>query len=160
MKLGLEVICRKRHMDIETLAERIGMPKTTLLHYTQQCKPDSISASIIAKVADYLDVTVDELIQLHPDDAIGLGDRELRNSHTEHPDNILAKYRHAKHITFDELAALIGVTSRQCPNQSCQKKTTRKEKEYVARLAAFENMSMSEFYQVYGSVEVYGNVCA
>lgn len=76
---NLNKLAREKNLKISTIAYKVGMSQSTLHSYFNGVEPKSMVA--LKKVADYFDVSIDELI---------FGDSENQNPNRELD---LSKYR-------------------------------------------------------------------
>ena len=94
-----------------------------------------------------LDVPVDELLREDlPEVEEGTHVRNMRPSGSECPENCLAVYRQAHHLTLRELAAMLGV-SHESVRLACREKQAPAA--HIARLAALEHLPEAEFRAKY-----------
>ncbi len=140
IKKGLKQkeLCRMADITLFTLvrmehADRDSVGKLLAEHYR--------------RVRIVLDAPVDELLREDlPEVEEGTHVRNMRPSGSECPENCLAVYRQAHHLTLRDVAAMLGV-SHESVRLACREKQAPAA--YIARLAALEHLSEAEFRAKY-----------
>lgn len=114
-------------------------------------KPDSLMKATNTKkllqVAALLDVTADQLFEVHSVAELADGDRPQYPSKYVDPGNSLSNYRIRNGLSFQQLADRMGV-SRQYAQESCQNSCAPKAA--IKRICVYENMAPEEFLDAYG----------
>lgn len=133
----------KRRLTLQELAQAAGCAPAFLI--LQERKANlSASSALVASVAGALDVTMEELFQEYPEEALEAGDHHGNRSRVGgRPLNAVGRYRLAHNLTYRELADRLGVTSRQSAQALCV--SPRPSLRFLERLAALENMTVEEF---------------
>lgn len=101
----------------------------------------------LIRVADRLDVTVDQLFETHSTAELEDGDHLQYESKYNNPYNCLNNYRVGNGLSFQQLADRMGV-SRQYAQEACQ--TSRAPKAAIKRICAYEKMTPEEFASAFG----------
>lgn len=142
---------RKRHMSRPELAQAAGC---TVAFLTIQERRANLSASsaTVASVAGTLGVTMDELFQKYPKEALEAGDHHSNRSKPGgRPLNVVGRYRLARNLTYVELADLLGQGSPQAAYNLCT--SPQPSRRTLEKLAALEGLEVEEFLRRYGEEE-------
>lgn len=142
---------RKRHMTLRELAQAAGCPEAFLVAQERKANP-SVSSATVAAVARALGVTMDELFQVYPEEALGAGDHHGNRSRSGgRPINVVGRYRLARNLTYRELANQLGQGSPQAARNLCVSR--RPSRRSLEKLAALEGLGVEEFLRRYGEEE-------
>lgn len=121
--------------------------------YLNWARPDRLSeaSSIenLLEIADLLDVTVDQLFEIHSVAELADGDRPQRQSKYADPRNCMSDYRIRNGLSFQQLAERLGGVTRQYAQESCQNSCAPRAA--IRRICAYERMSPETFTSSYGS---------
>lgn len=134
----------KRRMTLQEVAQRSGRSAATILHMERSLSLTT-SSMIVADLARVLGVTMDELMTTYPDDALVEGDHPLRQVAVE--GNLLGRYRVAHNLTYQELAARLGQSSKQHAQIVCN--YPQPPQRTLIRLAEHEGITVDEFVRRY-----------
>lgn len=146
---GVKYYRIKRGLRQKELCRMAGISLFTLVRM-EHADRDSVGkllAEHYRRVRIVLDAPVDELLREDlPEVEEGTHVRNMRPSGSECADNCLAVYRQAHHLTLREVAACWV-----CPMRASvwPAGSGRPRAAYIARLAALENISETEFYEKY-----------
>lgn len=136
----------KRRMTYTALAQETGCSSTTI--HSWETNPDHITSTLLVRIADVLEVTVDELMAEYPEDTISLGDHpEGKYTMAAVRLNPVGRYCRAHNISLREYAALAGKRSKQSA-QYAWRKASPKPKE-IEPLAQREGLSLKAFLTLY-----------
>lgn len=120
--------------------------------YQNWAKPETLLEASgienLLKIADLLDVTVDQIFEIHSVAELRDGDRPQRQSKYADPNNCLSNYRIRNGLSFQQFAARLGV-SHQYAQELCQ--GSNASKTGIKRICAYEKMPPDEFMRAYGS---------
>lgn len=137
----------KRRMTYTALGKEAGCGGSTIRRLEDDL--DHASYALLIRIADALGVTVDQLAEEYPGDAVGPGDHPTAKC-TMDPVrlNPVGRYCRASNISLPEYAAMAGAHSRQAARRVWMKKKLKPgEIEPLARLAG---LSQEEFLAQYG----------
>ncbi len=101
----------------------------------------------LLQAADFLEVTVDQLFEVHSVAELADGDRPQYHSKYADPGNCLSNYRIIKGLSFQQLGERLGV-SPQYAQILCQ--DSRTPASGIERICAYEKMTPEEFVELYG----------
>lgn len=133
----------KRRMTRRALAREAGCTPEFLMMQERDGNL-SVSSTFVASIAKVLDVTMDELFQEYPEEALEVGDHPTNRSRAGgRPLNAVGRYRLAHNLTYRELADRLEVTFRQSAQALCV--SLHPSPRFLERLAALENMTVEEF---------------
>ena len=133
-------------LTLKQLAERSHCSWGVLQKLDRRIPPSTPSA-VIANLAAALGVTMDALLRTYPDDALSAGDHPAYPPKVQRPGNLLDHYRRVNNLTCEELAARLGVGSRQAAQQACVSPTPSKK--HLRHLAELEGVTTEEFIHRY-----------
>ncbi len=115
-------------------------------------KPDALLESSgiqnLLRVADYLDVTVDQLFEIHSTAELEDCDHPQRQSKYNDPNNCLNNYRLRNGLSYQQLADRMGGISRQCVHNMCR--NSRASQAGIERIARYEKMTPEKFLSIHG----------
>ena len=141
----------KRHMTLKELAEAAGCTTTFLGAQERRANP-SVSSAMVAAVAKALGVTMEELFQTYPEEALEAGDHHgNRTRPGGRPLNVVGRYRLAHNLTYVELADLLGQGSPQAARNLCI--SPQPSLRTLEKLAALEGIGVEEFLRRYADGE-------
>lgn len=150
--IGVKYYRMRRGLSREKLSKITGISIPTLGTMEKANEPGSICALSYRKVADCLNVPIDELIRNDlPDSGDGINKRAPYPSRTENLNNYISIYRKANMLTFEKLALRLGITTRERARQVCSVEIAMSK--HVEALARYENISTIEFIQKYSLKE-------
>ena len=133
---------------IATLAEITGLSVGTVKNMQRPNKANRVSASSYSKVANVLNVPIDELLKEgYPESGVGVHIRALYPSRTGNVRNHIFIYRKEKNMSCQQLADILGLTSRERARQLCSTKVSAKK--HLETLAKREGLSIEEFKRKY-----------
>lgn len=120
-------------------------------NYQNWSRPDRLLEMSCLKnllqVADFLNVTVDQLFEVHSLAELADGDRPQYRSKYTDPGNCLSNYRISKGLSFQQLGERMGV-SRQYAQFLCR--DARTPASGIELICAYERMTPEEFVELYG----------
>lgn len=141
---GFKYWRRKRRMTMQELARRSGCCAGTIQLLERQAT-DTTSSTIVAALAKALDVPMEEFLRIYPDDALADGDHPAWTAgKTATP---LGRYRVAHNLTYEELAARLGVRSKQHAKILCEMEAPPQKN--LRKLAEYEQLTAEELLQQY-----------
>ena len=135
-------------MKIDTLAKKTGLSTGTIKNLEKADKPSGISAASYLKVSNALQVSPDKLIKSgYPDSGSMVPKRAPYPAQTGNAINHIFIYRREKNISCQQLADILGLTSRERARQLCS--TEVPSKKHLETLAKHENISIEKFKRKY-----------
>lgn len=141
----------KRRMTLRELAREAGCNSAFLMIQEREANP-SASSALVASVAGVLGVTMDELFQEYPEEALEAGDHHGNRSRPGgRPLNVVGRYRLAHNLTYQEMADQLGQSSSQAARNLCI--SPRLSRRSLERLAAVENLEVEELLRRYDEEE-------
>lgn len=141
----------KRRMTLRELAREAGCNSAFLMIQEREANP-SASSALVASVAGVLGVTMDELFQEYPEEALEAGDHHGNRSRPGgRPLNVVGRYRLAHNLTYQEMADQLGQRSSQAARNLCI--SPRLSRRSLERLAALENLEVEELLHQYDEEE-------
>lgn len=145
---GIKYFRLIRGMKAITLAEKTGLSIGTIKNMEKANIPNRISASNYCKVADVLQATIDDLFKDgYPNSGGSVPKRAPYPSRTGNEQNIFFIYRREKNMPCQQLADILGLTSRERARQLCSTEVSAKK--HLETLAKRENLSIEEFKRKY-----------
>ena len=144
---GLEFYRKKRQMTRDALAERAGITRDIIALYEHRGFTTSSSVQVLLALSESLGITVDELIAERDGRELTTVDRSVRPSNIISPGNVIYRYRIAKNLRYEELAAILGLAARESARYVCKQKEARRT--HVLRLSQYEHMSVDQFLLQY-----------
>ena len=137
----------KRRMTYTDLGKEAGCNGSTIRHLEDDL--DHASYALLIRVADALGVTVDQLAEEYPEDAIGPGDHPAAK-YTMDPVrlNPVGRFCREQNISLPEYAAMAGVRSRQAARRVWTKQKLKPGE--ILPLARLAGLSQEEFLVQYG----------
>ena len=146
---GLEYWRRKKRVTVAELIENAKMGKINPRVWADaEHILKSSDSDRLVRAADYLGVTVDELLTPHRSSELLKEDRGLWRCKSRDPKNCISNYRVEKRLTYSDLGKRLGVT-RQAAQQLCGRASMRS----IRRVCALEGISQEEFMARYGNEE-------
>lgn len=137
----------KRRMTLKELARAAGCAPAFLILQERKASL-SASSALVASVAGALDVTMEELFQEYPEEALEAGDHHGNRSRPGgRPLNVVGRYRLAHNLTYVELADLLGQNSSQAARNLCI--SPRPSRQTLEKLAALEGIGVEELLRRY-----------
>ena len=149
MITGTEYYCRLARISKQKLINRTGLSRVVVQDLFSGRKAMKRSALQYMRVAEALDVTIDQLLQRYDESELGDGDRASFPSRTEDLRNCVAVYRRKKGLTYAQLGERLGGKTRACGHEACIGEHPRKK--HVKVLAAYEGITPEEFCKLYAS---------
>lgn len=141
----------KRHMSRPELAQAAGCTVAFLATQERRANP-AASSALVAAVARALGVTMEELFQTYPKEALEAGDHHGNRTRSGgRPLNVVGRYRLAHNLTYVELADLLGQGSPQAARNLCI--SPQPSWRTLEKLAALEGIGVEEFLRRYGEEE-------
>lgn len=153
---GIEYYRRKRRMTRADLEAVSGVSISCILEYESMDSLDKCRMEKILRLADALEVTVDQLLEDHDRKELTLLDRSFRDSGMHNPKNPLAIYRKVHNLTLDELSERLGGLTRWGTSKICR--VENPPVWHIRALAQWEDMSVEEFLDTY-CYEEEGDAC-
>lgn len=153
---GVEYYRRKRRLTKLDLAKKAGVSQSCIEDYESRQALDRCGMEKILRLADALDVTVDQLLEDHDRKELTLLDRSFRDSGMHNPKNPLAIYRKVHNLTLDELSERLGGLTRWGTSKICR--VENPPVWHIRALAQWEDMSVEEFLDTY-CYEEEGDAC-
>ena len=140
---GFKVYRLKKHYSRKELATMVDVPECQIL----LCEKDAlkINLKVAIRMAKVLDVTVDELLSNYDEEELSISDRVTRRQGhvAQHPANSIGVYRRAENLSYQQLADILGIGSRQGAQKVCRsRKPSRK---HIETLTAREGLTLAEF---------------
>ena len=152
---GIKYWRLKNRMTLAELSDCADITITTV-RYLEKKVRDTTTVDIYVRISDALGVTVDDLLIEYSDDALQDGDRPVSKHGGTKLINCIAMYRKTENLTLQQLAARMGVSSRERARQICN--TPMPSRKNLLKLAEYENLSLQEFEVRYAVEEK--EVCA
>ena len=144
---GTEYHRSKARMSIRRLAERAGVSVAVLQKLCGGEPPLSTPLEKYMRVAEALGVSIADLLRMHDERELDIGDQAAYPSRTEQMTNCVAVYRRAKGLTYEQLALRLGSPNRECGRRACM--TAHAGKKHVRVLAAYEGITPEQFRKMY-----------
>lgn len=145
---GLEYYRCRRHITKLALKEQTGISMNSIgLWGNNPGAMEHACIDRLLRLAEALDVTLDQLCEVHALSELSDGDRPARSSAREFPVNCLTVYRQRENLSFECLAARMGLTTREAARVNCMRKEPRER--YIRALAKYERISADEFRSRY-----------
>mgnify|MGYP000886519004 CR=1 FL=1 len=145
---GIKYFRLIRGMKAITLAEKTGLSIGTIKNMEKTNIPNRISASNYCKVADVLQATIDDLIKDgYPNSGGSVPKRAPYPSRTADERNHIFIYRKEKNMSCQQLADILGLSSRERARQLCSMEMPLEK--HLEKLANLENLSIEEFKRKY-----------
>lgn len=137
----------KKRMTYTDLGREAGCSGSTIRRLEDDL--DHASYALLIRIADALGVTVDQLAEEYPEDAVGPGDHPTAK-YTMDPVrlNPVGRYCRASNISLPEYAAMAGAHSRQAARRIWTKKKLKPGE--IEPLAQLAGLSQEEFLTRYG----------
>ena len=137
----------KRRMTYTALGKEAGCGGSTVRRLEDDL--DHASYALLIRIADALGVTVDQLAEEYPEDAVGPGDHPTAK-YTMDPVrlNPVGRYCRASNISLPEYAAMAGVHSHQAARRVWTKQKLKPGE--ILPLAQLAGLSQEEFLVQYG----------
>ena len=144
---GTEYYRRKARMSMRELSERSGVSDPVLKKLCSGEPPMTTPLSMYMRVSEALNVSIQDLLKMHDQKELDVGDHTAYPSRTDCMTNCVAVYRRAKGLTYAQLALRLDSPNRQCAQLACAgEKAGRK---HVRLLAAHEGITPEQFRQMY-----------
>lgn len=138
----------KLGMKCTTLANNAGISIGTVKNLEKANKPGGISAVYYCQVSEVLHVTVGELMKNnYPDPGKDVSHRAPYPSRTANKRNPIFIYRRTKNMSCQQLAACLGLKTRERARQLCSMEIPLEK--HLEKLANLENLSVEEFKNKY-----------
>lgn len=102
----------------------------------------------LIRLADFLQVTVDQLFEVHSTSELEDGDHPQGISKYHNPGNCLYNYKIRHGLTHKQLAKRLGGITTQYAQYLCSQPYALKGG--IARICVYEGMSKEEFLAIYG----------
>lgn len=141
---GLSYWRKKRHYSKKVLSEKAGVSIVFIAKLEQGFSPET-SFILYIRLANALNVTVDQLLEEYDDAELGMGDHgTYRKTEEKHCSaNCIAEYRREENLTYQELSLILGISSREGARRICNAPCSSKK--HLKTLAAREKLSVAEF---------------
>ena len=143
---GIRFFRKKNKLAIYELSELSGVSGATIHTLEEELNPRT-SLSIYMRLAEALNVTIDEMLEDYDPALLKDGDRHSYAGKAKVPRNPIAVYRHEENLSLQQLAGRMGVTSREWARRICAEEIASPK--LLRRLAAFENITEAEFSRRY-----------
>lgn len=144
---GIEYYRRKRCMQKIDLEKKSGVSLHSIVEYESMRSLDKCRIENILRLADALDVTVDQLLEIHNRNELTPLDRSFRVSNEHSPRNPVAIYRKRKNLTLLELGKLLGGLTKWGTSKVCR--MDNPPIRHIRALSILEDMSVEEFLDTY-----------
>lgn len=149
---GVEYWRCKRRVSTTELKELIGCAGATAQAWKNPNRLLGMSDfSCVIAVADRLNVTIDQLFEVHSTAELEAGDRAQRETKYHPSSNCLSRYRIEKGLSYAQLGERMGLT-RQRVQIACKQKTAPESG--VKRICRYEQLTPAEFCTRYGGEAV------
>lgn len=137
----------KRRMTYTALGKEAGCGGSTIRRLEDDL--DHASYALLIRIADALGVTVDQLAEEYPEDAIGPGDHPAQTYTVEDSRlNPVGRFCRERNISLPEYAAMAGAHSRQAARRIWTKQKLKPGE--ILPLAQLAGLSQEEFLVQYG----------
>lgn len=137
----------KRRMTYTDLGREAGCSGSTIRSLENDL--DHASYALLIRIADALGVTVDQLAEEYPEDAVGPGDHPTAKYTTDPVRlNSVGRFCRERNISMPEYAAMAGAHSRQAVRRIWTKKKLKPGE--ILPLARLAGLSQEEFLARYG----------
>lgn len=137
----------KNRMTYTDLGREAGCNGSTIRHLEEDL--DHASYVLLIRIADTLGVTVDQLAEEYPEDAVGPGDHPAAKYTTDPVClNPVGRFCRERNISLPEYAAMAGAHSRQAARRIWTKQKLKPGE--ILPLAQLAGLSQEEFLARYG----------
>ena len=144
---GIEFLRRKARMTQSEVAAGAGISVALLGKLSVPYPKMTTSLAIYMRIADVFHVAVDDLLELHDEQELDLGDRVTYRSRTENLENCVAVYRREKNLSLEQLGQLLGGKTKECARLGCA--SAEPKKKHIRILAAHEGITPEAFCRLY-----------
>lgn len=145
---AFEYYRRKQQMSIGELNRRTGLHATTFTNKSVE-EIDGMDLSDVIMLASALGITLEDAIRPYDRRELTPSDRPRRVCVSVNRENPIYIYKEKNNLTYETLAALLGMTTREGARQACARK--KASDRLVLRLAAYEHISLEEFFKKYSA---------
>jgi len=133
-------------ISLSNLSDMTGISIPTLRKMEKMEVPKGVYAENYRKVSEALKVSVDDLIRNNYPE-IEVQRRAYYPSRTANLSNCISVYRNEKKMSFQRLASILGVNTRERARQVCA--ADKPLKKHLEALAKYEKISVQEFLDKY-----------
>lgn len=147
---GLRYWRLKRRMSYTVLAKESGVSGSTIHNLEESL--EHVYSDRLVRLADALDITVDDLVREYPEDSVGPGDHpKLKYTMDEDRLNPVGRFCRLHNISLPEYTTLAGKKSKQASLRVWTKRKLKPEE--ILPLAQMEGLSIEGFLLRYGKEE-------
>ena len=140
---GIEYYRLKRHVRLRELKELTGVEYSNLKRWRDPRYLGGINhLTALMQIADYLNVTADQLFEIHAYNELGDGDRPQWSSKYARDDNPISNYRTRNGLSYRTLASRLGCSYQNAMNLC---RSGRPNRSTIAALADHEHITPEEF---------------
>lgn len=139
---GIKFWRLKRRMSYAELARRSNCSYDAISHLEKGIG-DSTSYLFLLRLADALGVTLDDLLDEYPEDALSPGDHPAARYTAQMALNPVGRYCREHNISLPQYAQMAGVRSRQAARRVWTKQKLKPSN--VRPLAELEGLTVEEF---------------
>lgn len=137
----------KRRMTYTALGKEAGCSGSTVRRLEDDL--DHASYALLIRIADALGVTVDQLAEEYPEDAVGPGDHPAQTYTVDDSRlNQVGRFCRASNISLPEYASMAAINSRQAALRVWTKQKLKPGE--ILPLARLAGLSQEEFLIQYG----------
>lgn len=151
---GIGFYRRKNKLAVYELQNLSHVSAATIHTLETKINPQS-PLSIYFRLAEALNVTLDELLDDYDPALLKDGDRHAYGRKPKPAGNVIAVYRWEENLSLQQLADRMGVTSREWARRICGRSDASPK--MLKRLIGFEGISEEEFMRRYAVDE---DMCA
>ena len=108
---------------------------------------ENTSVALLLRLSDALDMTLDELMDDYPEDALGPGDHPTAKYTAEVALNAVGRYCRSHNISLPQYARMAGIKSRQSARRVWSKRKLKPSN--IFPLAQLEGITVKEFIHRY-----------
>ena len=144
---GLEFYRCKRRMQKVDLHKAAGVSLSSITVLEALPTLDKCRMELILRLADALEVTVDQILEIHDRKELTPLDRSFQVSTDYCARNPVAIYRQAKNLTLRELGKLLGGLTKWGTSKVCR--TAKPPCWHIRTLASLEGMTEEEFLETF-----------
>lgn len=145
---AFEFYRRKLQISIGELNRRTGLKGSAITKKSIE-EIEKMDLSDVIKLASALGITLEDAIRPYDRRELTPSDRPRRDCVSINRENPIYIYKERNNLTYETLAALLGMTTREGARQACARK--KASDRLVLRLAAYEHISLEEFFKKYSA---------
>lgn len=137
---------RKQHISIAELSKRTGLCWSTVSKKSLEAI-ENMNLYDLIRVASALGITLEDAIRPYDRRDLTPSDRPKRVCVSVNLQNPIYIYKEKNNLTYQSLAHLLGMTTREGARQACARKKAADH--LVLRLAAHEHIKLEDFFEKY-----------